>query len=98
TRPKRRAAARVALPLPAATSSTRSPERTSTASHRSSPTICSVVPITAKSPDAHMACCLALIDGPPEDATAEPLDKPVVMDGLLLARSRTAMRVEGERG
>src|SRR5262249_43739079 len=40
-------AAREALPLPAATSSTFCPERTSSASHSSSPTICRVVPITA---------------------------------------------------
>src|SRR5262245_20893056 len=57
TSAKRRAAASVALPLPAATSSTRSPARMSAASASSSPTICSVVPITAKSPDAHIACC-----------------------------------------
>ena len=39
-----------------------------------------VVPITAKSPDAHMACCLALIEGAPVDASAEPLDRLVVID------------------
>ncbi len=60
---KRRAAASVALPLPAATSSTRSPAQTSAASLSSSPTICSVVPMTAKSPDAHIACCFAFTDG-----------------------------------
>ena len=44
------------------------------ASHSSSPTICSVVPMTAKSPDAHIACCLALID----DAAAVCPRRPAV--------------------
>jgi hypothetical protein len=43
----RRAAARVALPLPAATSRTRSSVRRSQASASDSPTICKVVPMTA---------------------------------------------------
>jgi len=51
----------VALPLPAATSSTRSPEQMSAASASDSPTICNVVPTTAKSPLAHVACCFCLM-------------------------------------
>ena len=43
----RRAAASEALPLPAATSSTASPARTSAASASVSPTICKVVPMAA---------------------------------------------------
>jgi hypothetical protein len=31
-------------------------------SQRSSPTIWRVVPMTAKSPEAHIACCLALTE------------------------------------
>jgi hypothetical protein len=42
---ERRAAASATLPLPAATSSTVWPARISSASHSSSPTICSVVPM-----------------------------------------------------
>ena len=44
---KRRAAASVALPLPAATSRTSSSQRISHASASCSPTICRVVPMTA---------------------------------------------------
>jgi hypothetical protein len=51
----------VAVRLPATTSSTRSPARTSAASASVSPTICSVTPMTAKSPLAHVACCFAVI-------------------------------------
>ena len=46
-RGRERAAASVALPLPAATSSTCWPLRRSTASHSISPTICKVVPMIA---------------------------------------------------
>ncbi len=41
------ARSKLALPLPAAPSSTRTPARTAAASARLSPRICSVVPITA---------------------------------------------------
>jgi hypothetical protein len=47
TSAKRRAAASVALPLPAAMSITCSPARISMASASCSPTICKVVPMTA---------------------------------------------------
>jgi hypothetical protein len=35
--------------------------------------------MTAKSPDDHIACCLALIDGVPGDVFAEPPDTVVVI-------------------
>src|SRR4029077_6052120 len=52
----RRAAAMAPFPPPQATSSTRRPGRTSTASQRSSCTICAAAPIFAQSP-FDQACC-----------------------------------------
>ena len=55
----RRAAARVALSLPAATSRSVLRARKSRVSQGFSPTICGVVSTTAQLPDAHRSLCLA---------------------------------------
>lgn len=72
----RRAAARVALSLPAATSRSVLRARKSRVSQGFSPTICGVVSTTAQLPDAHRSLCLAIRVGQHGMVTVSAMASP----------------------